>query len=151
MRRRRSTLPMVEAAAVGAYPPVWTGQLTWNNPDMSATGLPCTSCEREPATRVAIRRHQGMIFLQRFFKVKEPLCRECGMRLLKDWTLRTLWQGWWGYISFFVNWFVLATNLVAFFKLRALAPPQLSTTLAATADAREAAAATAAYDPYPRR
>ena len=33
---------------------------------------------------------------------------------------RLLVQGWWGLISFFVNWFVLASNLFAWLKLRGL-------------------------------
>jgi hypothetical protein len=91
----------------------------------SAAG--CIACGREPVARVAIRRHVGMIVLQSFYKVKEPLCRECGLELARKWTLRTLWQGWWGYISFFVNWFVLAMNLRALLAYRALPQPQLST------------------------
>ena len=58
--------------------------------------------------------------MQRFVKIQAPLCRECGRRKLVQYTSMTLWQGWWGYISFFVNWFVLAANLVAWLKLRSL-------------------------------
>ena len=87
-------------------------------------GEVCALCGSEPAKRVTIRKHRGMLILQQFFKAREPLCRTCGMKTLKQWTLATLWQGWWGYISFFVNWFVLAMNLVAFFQLRKLAAPR---------------------------
>jgi hypothetical protein len=73
---------------------------------------------------VTIRRHVGMIFLQRFIKFQRPVCRTCGQKVLKAFTLKTLWQGWWGYISFFVNWFVLAANLAAYFQLRGLAQPR---------------------------
>jgi hypothetical protein len=73
---------------------------------------------------VTIRRHVGMIFLQKFFKLRRPLCRTCGMKMLRSFTLKTPWQGWWGYISFFVNWFVLATNLGAYLQLRGLAQPR---------------------------
>jgi hypothetical protein len=84
----------------------------------------CAGCGSQPAVAVTIRRHVGMIFLQRFFKLRRPLCRDCGTKLLKSFTLKTLWQGWWGYISFFVNWFVLAANLAAYLKIRALAQPR---------------------------
>lgn len=84
----------------------------------------CAACGSEPATTVSIRRHRGMIFLQQFFKVRKPLCRDCGLQLVRSWTLQTLWQGWWGYISFFVNWFVLGANLGAWFKLRGLPQPR---------------------------
>jgi hypothetical protein len=65
-----------------------------------------------------------MIFMQRFVKLQRPLCRDCGTKLVRSFTLRTLWQGWWGYISFFVNWFVLAANLAAYLKLRGLPQPR---------------------------
>jgi hypothetical protein len=87
-------------------------------------GEVCAGCGSEPAKVVSIRRHRGMLIVQQFFKLRQPLCRSCGLRVLKQWTLQTLWQGWWGYISFFVNWFVLAMNLVAFFQLRGLAQPR---------------------------
>jgi hypothetical protein len=95
----------------------------------TSTPAACALCGREPAIQAAIRRHVGMILVQRFFKVREPLCRDCGTRLVRDWTLKTLWQGWWGYISFFVNWFVIGANLVALARLRRLDPPQLSSPL----------------------
>lgn len=87
-------------------------------------GEVCALCGSEPAKLVSIRRHRGMIILQQFFKLRRPVCRDCGMKTLKQWTLQTLWQGWWGYISFFVNWFVLAANLAAYFQLRGLPHPR---------------------------
>jgi hypothetical protein len=72
-----------------------------------------------------------MILLQRFYKVRAHLCRDCGSSMLKRWTGRTLVQGWWGYISFFVNWFVLVMNLVAAIKLSRLPHPSISTALEA--------------------
>ena len=61
-----------------------------------------------------------MVFMQRFVKVTEPMCRDCGTQLLRQFTTRTLVQGWWGYISFFVNWFVLAANGMAYRELAQL-------------------------------
>jgi hypothetical protein len=86
--------------------------------------LVCAFCGSEPARVVSIRRHVGMLILQQFVKVRRPVCRDCGMKLLKSFTLRTLWQGWWGYISFFVNWFVLAANLASYLSVRGLAQPR---------------------------
>jgi hypothetical protein len=65
-----------------------------------------------------------MLILQQFVKLRRPLCRDCGMKLLKSFTLKTLWQGWWGYISFFFNWFVLLANLATYLRLRNLAQPR---------------------------
>jgi hypothetical protein len=80
----------------------------------------CEVCGRTPAVEVTIRRHVGMIFLQKFYKLRAPLCREHGTQLLRSWTGKTLVHGWWGFISFFVNWFVLGMNAIAHSKLRAL-------------------------------
>jgi hypothetical protein len=86
-------------------------------------GPRCTACGRGPAVEVSIRRHVGMLIMQRFVKLRTPLCRACGPQLVRTYTLRTLWQGWWGLISFFVNWFVLAANLATWMKLRQLEEP----------------------------
>ena len=87
-------------------------------------GETCAFCGSEPARVVSIRRHVGMVLVQKFFKLRQPVCRACGMQALRQYTLKTLWQGWWGYISFFVNWFVLGANLVSYFQLRGLAQPR---------------------------
>ena len=80
----------------------------------------CQLCGWEPARWLTIRRHVGMLLMQKFVKLQAPLCRECGHKKLVEYTTRTLWQGWWGYISFFVNWFVLLSNLFTWLKLRRL-------------------------------
>jgi hypothetical protein len=83
----------------------------------------CESCGRRPARRVTVRRHVGLFYLQRFVTVKTVACRACGRRLVRDFTLRTLAQGWWGLISFFFNWFVLGANTVAWLRLGRLNEP----------------------------
>jgi hypothetical protein len=83
----------------------------------------CRACGRGPAAKLVVRRHVGMIVLQRFVTVKAPLCRDCGTRLVKQYTARTLVQGWWGFISFFVNWFCLAANAVAYLRASRLPEP----------------------------
>jgi hypothetical protein len=88
----------------------------------------CESCGRVPARRVTVRRHVGLFYLQRFVTVKAVACSACGRRLVRDFTLRTLAQGWWGLISFFFNWFVLAANAVAWLRLGRLNDPSVSGT-----------------------
>jgi len=83
----------------------------------------CRSCGRGPATNLVIRRHVGMLVMQRFVKLQAPLCRDCGTKITRDYTTRTLVQGWWGIISFFANWFCLATNLAAYRKASQLPAP----------------------------
>jgi hypothetical protein len=46
--------------------------------------------------------------------------------LVKRYTARTLVQGWWGFISFFVNWFVLLANVAAWIQYSKLPRPTLS-------------------------
>ena len=64
---------------------------------MTSPSLPlCIVCGRSPAQVFSIRRHVGMLVLQKFVKVREALCREHAQQLTKTFTLKTLWQGWWG-------------------------------------------------------
>jgi hypothetical protein len=86
----------------------------------------CDSCGRSPARTITVRRHVGLLVLQQFVTVRVNACRSCGRSLIKSYTVRTLWQGWWGAISFFFNWFVLATNAVAWRRLGSLPRPSLS-------------------------
>jgi hypothetical protein len=86
----------------------------------------CDSCGRSPARPITVRRHVGLLVLQRFVTARVTACRSCGRSLVKRYTARTLWQGWWGVISFFFNWFVLAANAVAWRRLGSLAAPSLS-------------------------
>jgi len=67
-----------------------------------------------------------MLVLQRFVTLRTTLCRECGIKVTKDYTGRTLVQGWWGIISFFVNWFFLVENVVAWVQFSRLPRPTLS-------------------------
>jgi len=87
----------------------------------------CESCGRAPARRLVIRRHVGMIYLQKFVRIEPILCRECGTRTVLRYTARTLVQGWWGLVSLLVaNPFTIVRNVVALVKARRLPRPQLS-------------------------
>jgi hypothetical protein len=66
--------------------------------------------------------------LQRFVTVHALACRACGRRLVREFTLRTLVQGWWGAFSFFFNVFVLVANAVAWLRFSRLAEPSISGT-----------------------
>jgi hypothetical protein len=65
-----------------------------------------------------------MLLMQRFVKFQGPLCRDHGVQITKKFLGMTLWQGWWGYISFFVNFFVIATDLQALSQAKAIPAPQ---------------------------
>ncbi len=82
-------------------------------------------CGRIPARTLKLRRHVGMVVLQKFFKVEMPLCNEHGRELAKSWLGKTLVQGWWGVISFFVNFFAVYTDVVALSQASRLGDPVL--------------------------
>ena len=56
----------------------------------------CDSCGRTPARPVRVRRHVGLLVLQRFVSVRVTACRPCGHALIRSYAGKTLWQGWWG-------------------------------------------------------
>jgi hypothetical protein len=90
---------------------------------MPANPVVCAVCGAEPAAAITVRRHVGMLIMQRFYKIQTPLCRQHGRELALQWLGRTLIQGWWGYISFFVNIFDVGTDVVAFIRFSLLPPP----------------------------
>lgn len=93
---------------------------------MELAATECESCGRTPARRIIVRRHVGLLVLQRFISTRVTACRPCGRALIRSYTAKTLWQGWWGAISFFFNFFVLGANANAARRLRAIGDPSLS-------------------------
>lgn len=93
---------------------------------MEPAATECESCGRTPARPIVVRRHVGLLVLQRFISVRVTACRPCGRALIRSYTAKTLWQGWWGAISFFFNFFVLGANANAARRLRAIGDPSLS-------------------------
>ena len=62
---------------------------------MALTTTPCAVCGMTPTLRLTIRRHIGMILVQRFISVDKPLCRTHGRHYTKLFLNKTLVQGWW--------------------------------------------------------
>ena len=83
----------------------------------------CKVCGRIPARPLKLRRHVGMVVLQRFVKLEVPLCRDHGQELAKDYLKKTLVQGWWGIISFFVNFYAVYTDVHALQQAKQLGAP----------------------------
>ena len=65
-----------------------------------------------------------MVVFQRFYKFKGPLCRDHGIEHAREWLRLTARQGWWGVVSFFVNFVAVATDLFALRKAQRLPPPE---------------------------
>ncbi len=85
--------------------------------------LQCKICGRVPAERFVIRRHVGMIVFQKFFKIDAPMCRDHGMKLSKEFLGKTLYQGWWGIISFFMNIGAVITDVKALGQAKRMPAP----------------------------
>jgi hypothetical protein len=88
-----------------------------------STALVCKLCGRSPAAQITIRRHVGMLLMQRFVRFDGPLCRDHGMQLSRQFLNKTLVQGWWGVVSFFVNFYAVYTDIVALQTAKKLGPP----------------------------
>ncbi len=89
-----------------------------------STTTPCVVCGRVPTRAESVRRHVGMIVMQRFVKLKQPLCKEHGIEITNTYLRKTLIEGWWGFVSFFLNFFTVGNDLVVLFRYRALGEPQ---------------------------
>ena len=84
----------------------------------------CEVCGRTPAAQLTLRRHVGMLIMQKFYRIKPTLCREHGRQVAREWLTKTLVQGWWGIVSFFVNFVAVGTDIAALRKASKLAEPQ---------------------------
>ncbi len=87
------------------------------------TGLVCRFCGGYPAVEATVRGHQGLLVMMRFISLKGPFCRTCGIAVHREMTTRTMWQGWWGYVSFVITPFTLLYNLVPRSRFNALPQP----------------------------
>ena len=81
----------------------------------------CQVCGRTPAAQLTLRRPVGMLIMQKFFRAKPTLCRDHGRQVAKQWLTKTLVQGWWGIVSFFVNFVAVGTDIAALRKASKLA------------------------------
>jgi membrane protease YdiL (CAAX protease family) len=80
-------------------------------------------CGRSPARVLTIRRHVGLVVVMRFFRIKAPFCRDHGITIANEYLRRTLVEGWWGFLSFFVNWVVVFSDWRALRRARKLPFP----------------------------
>ncbi len=116
-------------------PPAWylnegrTGDhVPWHS--VSPAGPPeappvgCRICGAGPVAPVQVRSHQGLILLMRWQTLDGPFCATCGTALVREMTTRTLWQGWWGPLSFLAGTpFALLSNFDAYRQLKQLPAP----------------------------
>jgi hypothetical protein len=83
----------------------------------------CQACGATPAIAVSLHEHHGMFLLQRFKTYNGQWCRDCGIAMFRHAQRQTLLLGWWGLISFFVNFVNVFQNVAVYSKLRNLGAP----------------------------
>ena len=103
---------------------------------MALTTTPCAVCGMTPTLRLTIRRHIGMILVQRFISVDKPLCRTHGRQFTKLFLKKTLVQGWWGMFSFFINFYDVCSDVSVLRKYSSLDEPTAPHINVVTAAAR---------------
>jgi hypothetical protein len=91
----------------------------------------CDHCGSSPAAEVTLRYETGLLLWRTRHWIDTKVCRCCGIALFRRMQNRTLLTGWWGIISFFVNWTTLARNLAARRKIGRLPEPRPNPDVAA--------------------
>lgn len=75
----------------------------------------CQSCGSIAETKeVKFYKNIGMLFVRRYYSLEGRFCKKCINKNFWDYTLTTLFLGWWGTISFFVTPFYLLNNIGRF-------------------------------------
>jgi hypothetical protein len=74
----------------------------------------CHYCKDSPAAYVAFRHNVGMLFTRRTYTSHSRMCRPCAGRAFWHHQLRNVVLGWWGFISFCLTWWYLASNIVRY-------------------------------------
>lgn len=86
----------------------------------------CQNCGIEaPTEHVVFHQNVGVVIMRFSKKLQGSMCKACIRESFWSYTLKTLFLGWWGIISFFVTLFVLPSNLYQYsksFKLPDLPP-----------------------------
>jgi hypothetical protein len=85
--------------------------------------LACRLCGSTPAVNVRIREHNGRIIFMVSKTRRGPFCRSCGLALFRQMQNSTLYQGWFGMVSFFITPIILFLNVLAWLRLQALPHP----------------------------
>ncbi|GAB2719246.1 hypothetical protein [Nocardia thraciensis] len=85
--------------------------------------LYCQHCGATPAAAVTIRSHRGFILMMQFVRMPGPFCRDCGLATLRRMTIESVWLGWWGPLSLFINGITIVSNMSAHSRIAQLPPP----------------------------
>lgn len=95
-----------------------------SDPRRPPSSSECQLCGSAPAAAVTLRREVGIVLVRQSHVLDGVYCRSCGISLFREMTDKTMVRGWWGFISFFVNWFTIARNVAARVALGHLDEPE---------------------------
>jgi hypothetical protein len=90
----------------------------------------CQVCGVEAPTRkVFFVQHIGALVMFFHKRIGGMLCRTCAARYFRQYTLTTMFLGWWGFISLFATPVVLLINFVNYFRYRGMEPVPAGATM----------------------
>jgi len=96
----------------------------------------CQSCGVEAPTRkVFFVQHIGAVVMFFHKRIGGLFCRNCVNKYFGQYTLTTLFLGWWGIISLFATPVVLIIDIVNYFRAWTLAPVPPGATVPQLTDA----------------
>jgi len=85
----------------------------------------CQSCGiYGPTKYVEFYQNIGMLVQRRYQSIKGKLCKNCINKNFRQFTLTTLFLGWWGTISFLVTPFYLINNVFRYITSLRLKSPE---------------------------
>ena len=84
----------------------------------------CVVCGAQNTVDVTFTQGIGMVLMRQQRVVRGPFCHDCGLALGRKYESSTLITGWWGIISFFLNFANVLTNATNLSKVGKLPPPQ---------------------------
>lgn len=113
MSNRRSRAHSATSSAVGAAA---VGRVALKAALILVDGYPvsgCQVCGRNPSGRVILGRNTGFLVMRQWHEFKGRLCRPHAIQASATYLWKTLLFGWWGVISFLVNWGAVAIDLAS--------------------------------------
>jgi hypothetical protein len=112
-------IPPPLAAPAGYTPPTPRAEH-----ETAPDGPTCQHCGAGPAAHATFRQNTGMLFGRTAQAIDGTFCRSCGLALGRVMANRTLWTGWWGIISCFVNIGYVVANAGRLLKHGTLGKPR---------------------------
>jgi hypothetical protein len=77
--------------------------------------MACQTCGiNAPTTYVDFHQSIGAVVIRFRKNIKGDLCRKCVGKYFKEFTMTTLFLGWWGMISFVYTLFILPNNIIRY-------------------------------------